>query len=166
MKTLYLARHAKSSWTYPELEDFERPLNKRGKKDAPLMGNILKEKNENPDLIISSPALRAIYTARIIAEKLDYPVEKISADESIYESSINNLFRVIKSLPDEYERIMIFGHNPAFTNLCNYISDKYFENIPTCGVVKIEFDISSWQEVDEQTGKVADFEYPKKHKNK
>ena len=85
MKTLYLVRHAKSSWKYPNLDDFERPLNKRGRKNAPFMGKVLKELKVSPDLIISSPANRAAMTARIIAGKINYPLENILYSETIYE---------------------------------------------------------------------------------
>jgi phosphohistidine phosphatase len=114
MKTLYLVRHAKSSWKYPNLDDFERPLNKRGRKNAPFMGTILKKLKVAPDLLISSPANRAAITARIIAAKINYPLEKIRYRESIYEFSEDALIHVIKQIDDSVNKAMIVGHNPAY----------------------------------------------------
>ena len=133
MKTIYLVRHAKSSWKFPNLDDFERPLNKRGRKSAPFMGNILKKLKVAPDLILSSPANRAAMTARIIADKISYPLEKICFSESIYEFSANALIDVIEHLDDVVNKAMLVGHNPALTDLANYIGDKPISNIPTIG---------------------------------
>ena len=160
MKTLYLARHAKSSWKHPELSDIERPLNKRGKRDAPYIGNLLKEKDVKPDLLISSPALRARKTAIVIAEKIDYPKSKILIDDNIYESSSTELKNIIQGFDDKYNSVMMFGHNPDFTMLNNYLTDSYIDNIPTCGVVGIRFN-SSWKKIDGDSGKAFFFIYPK-----
>ncbi|GAB4294629.1 MAG: phosphohistidine phosphatase SixA [Ignavibacteriaceae bacterium] len=164
MKKLYLIRHAKSSWKDMSLEDFDRPLNKRGKKDAPLMGKILREYNITPDLVISSPAKRAIITAKIISEEIGYEKEKIREVDDIYEASSSELLNIVKSLPDDSDTIMIFGHNPGLTLLSNYISNREIDNIPTCGVVCIIFGINSWGEIDHQTGRMEFFIYPKKFK--
>jgi phosphohistidine phosphatase len=139
MKTLYLVRHAKSSWKYPNLDDFERPLNK------------------------PSPANRAAITARIIAAKINYPLEKIRYRESIYEFSEDALIHVIKQIDDSVNKAMIVGHNPATNGLANYIGDQPISNIPTCGVFCVELDISSWAKVKEHCGKLKFFEFPKKH---
>lgn len=163
MKTLYLNRHAKSSWENISLSDFERPLNKRGQRDAPLMGKILREKIKAPDVIYSSPALRAITTAHIIAEKLEFNISNIIENQKIYDSAISDILRIINSTDDKYQRIMIFGHNPTFTMLSNYLSDKSIENIPTCGFVQIDFDLNKWNDIEGNTGKLILFEYPKKY---
>ena len=160
MKTLYLARHAKSSWKHPELSDIERPLNKRGKRDAPYIGNLLKEKVVKPDIVISSPALRAKKTALAIAEKIDYPKSKILIDENIYESSSTELIHIIKGFGDKYNSVMMFGHNPGFTMVNNYLTNSFIDNIPTCGVVGIRFN-SSWKKIDSASGKAFFFIYPK-----
>jgi phosphohistidine phosphatase len=160
MKTLYLARHAKSSWKHPELSDIERPLNKRGKRDAPYIGNLLKEKGVKPDILISSPAVRARKTAVVIAELIDYPKSKILIDENIYESSSTELIKIIQSFDDKYNSVMMFGHNPGFTMLNNYLTDSFIDNIPTCGVVGIRFN-SSWKNIDGDSGKAFFFIYPK-----
>jgi len=160
MKTLYLARHAKSSWKHPDLSDIERPLNKRGKRDAPYIGNLLKEKGVKPDLLISSSAVRARKTAVVIAEKIDYTKSKIVIDDKIYESSSTELLNIIKSFDDKYNSVMMFGHNPGFTMLNNYLTDSYIDNIPTCGIVGIQFN-SSWKKINGGSGKAFVFIYPK-----
>jgi phosphohistidine phosphatase len=163
MKTLYLARHAKSSWKYPNLDDFERPLNKRGRKNAPFMGKILKKLKVAPDLIISSPANRAAMTARIIAAKINYPLEKIRYSETIYEFRENALIHVIKQLDNSVNKAMVVGHNPAINGLANYIGDQPISNVPTCGIYCVDLDISSWAKICENCGKLIFFEFPKKH---
>ena len=163
MKTIYLVRHAKSSWKYPNLDDFERPLNKRGRKSAPLMGTILKKLKVAPDLIVSSPANRAAMTARIIADKISYPLDNIRYSESMYEFSANALIDVVEHLDDVLNKAMLVGHNPALTDLANYIGNKPISNIPTSGVFCVELDISSWKKISEHCGKLKFFEFPKKH---
>ena len=163
MKTLYLVRHAKSSWKYPNLDDFERPLNKRGRKNAPFMGSILKKLKVSPDLVISSPANRAATTARIIATAINYPLENIVYSEAIYEFRENALFQVIHQIEDSVNHAMVVGHNPAINGLANYIGDQPISNIPTCGVFCVELDISSWTKIGEHCGKLKFFEFPKKH---
>jgi len=163
MKTLYLVRHAKSSWKYPNLDDFERPLNKRGSKNAPFMGKILKNLKVTPDLVISSPANRAAMTARIIADKINYPLDKIRYSETIYEVSANVLIHFIEQTDDAVNKVMVVGHNPALTDLANYFGGKLISNIPTCGVFCVDFDISSWAKISEHCGKLKFFEFPKKH---
>ena len=163
MKTLYLVRHAKSSWKYPNLDDFERPLNKRGRKNAPFMGSVLKKLKVAPDLVISSPANRAAMTARIIAAAISYPLENILYSETIYEFSENVLIHVVKQIDDAVNNAMVVGHNPAINGLANYVGDQPISNIPTCGVFCVELDISSWAKMGEHCGKLKFFEFPKKH---
>jgi phosphohistidine phosphatase len=161
MKKLILIRHAKSSWNFPHLKDFDRPLNSRGKKDAPLMGRRLKKKKEHPDLIISSPAKRAIKTAKIIAKQLDYPKKKIVVKENIYEASTDDLLEVIRNIDDKFTNVYLFGHNPGFNNLSYYLTKKDVDNIPTCGIFAIEFEIESWAYVKKGGGIFVYFDFPK-----
>ena len=163
MKTIYLVRHAKSSWDNPRLSDLERPLNKRGKRDAPFMGEQLNEMEINPDLIISSPAKRTKKTAMNIAEKISYPKKRIVYKDEIYEASEKILLDVIKKLDSKLDSVMIFAHNPGLTQLNNFISKKYIDNIPTCGVVALECD-REWSDVGKNACKFLFFEYPKKFK--
>jgi phosphohistidine phosphatase len=166
LKTLYLLRHAKSSWEDGNLSDFDRPLNERGLREAPIMGEILKNKIEQPELIISSSAKRAITTAEIIANSFNYDINKIIKEEKIYHSVVSDLMRIIYETPNTVERLMLFGHNPTFTQVVNYLSDKYIDNLPTCGFVQINFALESWKELESNTGKLILFEYPKKYLNK
>jgi phosphohistidine phosphatase len=162
MKTLFLVRHAKSSWKDSSIDDTDRPLNKRGKRDAPFMGELLKEKVVNPDLVISSPAKRASKTAQIIAEQIGYSKKDIIYAEEIYEASSRELVDFIKKIDDKYNSVMLFGHNPGFTMLNNFLSKQYIDNIPTCGIVALEFN-NTWKEIDKNTAKMIFFDYPKRY---
>ncbi|MBI1937777.1 MAG: phosphohistidine phosphatase SixA [Ignavibacteriales bacterium] len=163
MKKLYLVRHAKSSWDNPDFSDFDRPLNKRGKHDAPFMGKLLKKENVKPDLIYSSPAVRAITTAQIFADELDYPKKKIVESISIYESGIKELEEIVQKISEEHKSVLIFGHNPALTSFANHLGNKFIDNVPTCAVVGIEFDVKNWKQVEHGTGKTFMFDFPKKY---
>lgn len=162
---LFLCRHAKSSWSEPGLADKERPLNERGKNDAPLMGNILKNKQEFPDLIISSPAKRALKTAKLIAEKLDYKTKNIEVNKNLYMAGINEFIDVISNINKDHKNVMLFSHNYGITDFANYISNSDIQNIPTCGIVKISFVIKNWQEIQNTKGNLQYFIYPKMFKN-
>lgn len=160
MKTLYLVRHAKSYWGDQSLADFDRPLNKRGKRDAPFMGEVLNDKRIIPDIIISSPAKRAKKTAVEIAEKLKYPVKKVIFNEQLYEASSNDILDIIKNIDEKYSLAMIFAHNPGLTLLNNYISSNYIDNIPTCGIVALYLQVK-WTEIGKNSCRHLFFEYPK-----
>lgn len=166
MKTLYLIRHAKSSWKDPELKDFDRPLNKRGLKNAPYMGNILKEDNIIPDLIISSPALRALNTAQIIAEVIGYNESRIVTNKRLYEADIDDFINVITPISDEVKTLFIVSHNPGITLFNNWVGDKRIDNIPTCGIVRLELSIKYWKDINFDCGKLIAFDYPKKFSEK
>ena len=162
MKELFLFRHAKSSWDDPDLADFDRPLNHRGKEDAPKMGERLRKMGILPDLIVASPAKRAKKTAKIVAEKLGYDEERIVWDERIYEASPQTLLYLVCQLPVEAKKVMIVGHNPGLTMLANILGDVAIDNIPTAGVVGIAFDAKKWDEACRMKGHTLFFEYPKK----
>ena len=164
MKTLYLMRHAKSSWKDPSLDDFERPLNKRGLRDAPFMGKLLRDMDVRLNMIVSSPANRAIATARIVAKKLKYRSDDIGTSHSLYEGGLDGVLSVVHETDDVIKRLMLVGHNPTFTEAANYLADANIENIPTGGVVAIKFKIASWQEAGETKGRLKFFEYPKKRR--
>lgn len=160
MKRLHIIRHAKSDWSNETLDDFDRPLNKRGKKNAPFMGKILKNKHVLPDLIISSPAYRARETAIKIAQKIGYH-EDIMFNEYIYEANLATILEVVNYIEDEYDDVFLIGHNPALNMLGFYLVD-FNENIPTCGILEIKFDCTTWREVKKGNAKLVSFEYPKK----
>ena len=162
MKNLYLIRHAKSSWDNPRLPDFDRPLNKRGKRDAPAMGEHLKKLGVQPDLLISSPANRAITTAREIAKALDYDPSEIVEEQKLYHAGTETIYEVIWSIEDSYDTVFLFGHNPGFTDFANTLSTTKVENLPTCGIFAVEFNVSAWEDVQPSSGIFKLFDYPKK----
>jgi len=161
MKRLTLVRHAKSSWKDRSLSDFDRPLNKRGKHDAPMMGERLAKLNIIPDQIVSSPAKRALKTAQVIAATIGYPKKKIQENHAIYEADRHSLLRIVQEFEDAFRHVMLFGHNPAFTYLANDFIREHIENMPTCGIVCIDFDVSSWADIRPGTGRLVFFDYPK-----
>ena len=164
MKKIYIVRHAKSSWADASLNDFDRSLNSRGQKDAPLMGKVFKKNNILPDLILSSPASRAFKTALIISEKIGYPEKKISKEDELYHGNAKDFINIINNVGNNINTLMIFGHNPGFTNLINILSNFDLPNLPTCACVGIEFTVDDWKAVSAGTGRVIYFEYPKKYK--
>jgi phosphohistidine phosphatase len=164
MKTLLVIRHAKSSWANPLLPDFERPLNDRGLRDAPQMAKRLKEKEITPDIIITSPAKRARTTCKIFVDVLQHPTETIKEIKDVYHADEDTLLNIIQSLPDKYEVIFLFGHNPGLTDFVNKMVDEWIQNIPTCGVVGISFRASLWKDVHWKNGELKFFDFPKKHK--
>lgn len=161
MKELFIIRHAKSSWKNDLLKDIDRPLNKRGEKDAPNIGKQLKEKREKIDFFLSSNALRAKTTAEVVAENYGYLKEKIVVDSKIYEASVHQLLKIICAINDTHHSLAIFGHNPGFTELAEYITDHPVGNIPTAGIVKIKINVNSWKEVSANSGEFVYFNYPK-----
>jgi len=164
MKTIVLVRHAKSSWKDLSLNDFDRPLNKRGKRNAPFMGGKLKERQIMPDLILSSPAKRARKTATAIAKKIGYPKKKIIFDDNMYHSSGWYLMGLIRNQDDRYETLMLFGHNPDFNNLADMLLKRNpVYNIVTTGVYCIKFDVDQWQKIQEGKGESVFFDYPKRY---
>ena len=164
MKELFIIRHAKSSWENNQLTDFERPLNPRGKEDAPIMGIALKKIGFKPDLIVSSSATRAYSTAVLIANQLDYDHSLIEKNNSLYEASTHSVFKIINSLNDKFSRVFLFGHNPTFTMLIEKLGGHAIGNLPTCGVVGIRFELDSWQMIVEGIGSQFFYDFPKNHK--
>jgi phosphohistidine phosphatase len=149
MKTLLLLRHAKSSWDQPEIQDHSRPLNKRGKHDAPLVGKLLREQDLVPGLIISSTARRAQDTARLVAEACGYEGE-IELCQEMYLSDASSYMDILHNLPDQLERVLLVGHNPDLQELLSLLAD-YEEPFPTAGLAQVELPISSWQSLNEAT---------------
>jgi phosphohistidine phosphatase len=166
MKELYLMRHAKSSWKENNIKDFDRPLNKRGKADAPFMGEILKNLQVKPDAILSSSALRTTSTALMVAESLQFAEKNIIFDKRIYEAGDKALIKIIKEIPPHINSLMLIGHNPGLTELANMLTDSYVYNVPTSGVYAIRFPFYSWEYIGDLKGDFYFFEYPKKHKTK
>jgi phosphohistidine phosphatase len=161
VKTLTLVRHAKSSWKHPELPDRLRPLNRRGQQDAPAMGKRLAGREVEPDLIISSPATRALTTAEAIAQEIGTPAEEIRADERLYDADASELLEVVQGLDDNLNHVMLVGHNPSLTDLANALGCD-IGNIPTCGVIELGFDGDSWTAIGDADPTHVDFDCPKK----
>ena len=161
MKHLILVRHAKSSWKDSELDDHDRPLGKRGERDAPYMAKILRDKKMDVDLMVSSTAVRAFDTAKEFAKKLDYKKEKIVRASDLYLAEADGMLDYVQRLDDDYKTVMMFGHNPGITWFANLLSNGSIENIPTCGIVAIDFKVKSWSDVSSGSGSLRFFEYPK-----
>ena len=162
LRVLTVVRHAKSSWNQAGIDDFDRRLNKRGLRNAPEMGKRLADAGFVVDKIISSPAVRAITTAKLIAKEINFNSQKITQEASIYNASLDTLLNIVTSLDDNLTRVMLVGHNPGFTNLCNYLSNCSIDNLPTCSIVQIKFPTTSWCSITKHTGELINFDYPKK----
>ena len=162
MKKLYIIRHAKSSWKDTTLDDFERPLNKRGQKDVPLMAKRLKEKNVIPDLIISSPALRAKTTAKLIAKELNFK-KQITYDADIYEADTNEIFDTIRKIDESCNIVFLIGHNPSLNAFVHALVD-FKENIPTCGIIALQINCEHFKDLSSTCTKLLSFDSPKKEK--
>lgn len=161
MRSLFIMRHAKSSWDDPAQKDFDRTLNERGRKDATEMGRRLKKRGVKPDLVVSSPAVRALKTAKDVSKELDYPEKNIVQQPDMYEADIDTIVHIIRNLDDAYQNVMLFGHNPAFTGIIGYLTNQFIDNVPTAGVVEISFDLPTWKQVTRQSGRLVAFDYPK-----
>ena len=161
MKELILVRHAKSSWKDSSLDDRERPLNKRGEHDAPEMGARLALLEASPDLIVSSPAVRALETARLVARKLGYPRKDILVKERLYGAGAVELLEVIRDSDDSVGTLMLFGHNPGLTELANHLGPRPIPNLPTCGLLHLSFEADTWSVVGYARGDEVLFDFPK-----
>jgi phosphohistidine phosphatase len=160
-KILYLVRHAKSSWKDSSLADRDRPLNKRGRRSAPAMGRRMLEQGHLPDLIVCSPANRALSTAKKIALELGCDVSAIVTDGNLYFSGTPGMRSVLEALDDRYQRVMMVGHNPTMTNLMNILGNTFVVNMPTCAIAVIGFDVASWADVYSADGKLLGYDFPK-----
>lgn len=162
MKTLTIVRHAKSSWDHPGLSDRDRPLNKRGERDAPEMGRRIQAHGIRPSLIISSPAERAWSTARIIATELAYPLEFLQREKSLYLASVDAILDVIAAQDEGFNNLMLVGHNPGLTEFANFLSPGLTNNLPTAGVVAVEIDQDDWSLYGRPSARLLVHDYPKK----
>lgn len=161
MRLLTLIRHAKSSWDYPDLTDFERPLNDRGRRDAPRMAQRLARSSKTPVLLLSSPATRAVTTARLFAEALGVDFDSVLIEPRIYEASRKNLLEVVAALPDRRSQVLLFGHNPGLSELAHTLATCPFDDLPTCAVAQLQLDIPSWNKLGPGSGKLLHYWFPK-----
>jgi len=161
MKNLFLIRHAKSSWDDMSLKDFDRPLNERGHRDAEDMANRLKNKEIVFDKILSSPAKRAQTTARYFHDILEVEATKLELVANIYQAYEGDIIKLIQNTSSSINNLAIFGHNPTFTILANKFGDNYIMNVPTCGIISVNFETELWSNFLNAQRKMLFFDFPK-----
>jgi phosphohistidine phosphatase len=169
-KTLVLIRHAKSSWKDSSLADFDRPLNKRGKQDAPLMGEVLASKELRPDAFYLSPAKRSQKTAKKIAEKMALPPSQLKREDQLYFGGSEKILQWIKNFHKNLNIVFIVSHNPDLNDLATYFLgadafEKQIQNLPTASILAVQFFIEDWKEIEKGKANLIFYEYPKKYRN-
>jgi phosphohistidine phosphatase len=161
-KSLFIVRHAKSSWNDHSQKDFDRPLNERGKKDAPAMAKRLhKEKDIKLDAIISSPAKRAFSTAKFFAEEFSINRKNILELPYLYEASIPDFYTAVTGLDNNYAAVALFSHNPGITAFANQLTDAHIDDMPTCAIFALHLKLNSWKDFKDAEKKFWFFDYPK-----
>lgn len=163
MKTLFLLRHAKSSWADADLKDFERPLSARGAQDVPPAAARFLQRHKGVDCIICSPATRTKTTAKLLATEIGYPVDDIVSNSELYFAGAPMFLKATRLVDDTDQSAMLIGHNPAITDFVNEMVGANIANIPTCGLVEIQLPIENWADAKMGMGELIDFDYPKKH---
>jgi phosphohistidine phosphatase len=161
MKTLYLLRHAKSSWEDSSLPDCDRPLDARGERDAAKMSRRWSQWDKKPDLIVSSPSARAMATAKVVAQGLDYEARNISIDDRLYAATEATLIAVVEALDDKLDRVMLVGHNPGFAELARHF-DSRITHMPTCALAEFRFEAMSWAGIGQARPVHTGVDSPKK----
>ena len=162
MKTLTILRHAKSSWGDANLVDHDRPLNARGKRDAPIMAARMAEVGIRPSLILSSSAKRAWSTAKEVAKELSYPAEFLQRERDLYHAGVRGLLDVLAEQDTGFNSILLVGHNPGLTDFANYLVPDLTDNIPTCGYLSVKFNLDNWNLKDAESVELAIYDYPKR----
>jgi phosphohistidine phosphatase len=162
MKTLYIVRHAKSSWEYTGIEDIDRPLKKRGIKDAHLMSKFLYKEISKPDVFVSSSANRALHTAVIFCENFEYPLSNLKIKRQLYSFSDGYLVKTVNALDDGFNSAIIFSHDHGINTFVNKFGSKPISHVSTCGVIGIKFEDKHWKNI--KKGKTFLIEFPKNHK--
>jgi len=162
VKTITLLRHAKSSWDNTDLVDFDRPLNARGKKNAPDMAQRLKTAGIRPSLILSSPAKRAWSTAKLFATEISYPIEFLQRDRDLYHAGVGRLLDALATQDEGFNSILMVAHNPGLTDLANDLIPGLTTNLPTCGFVSVLVDVDTWELRGRRSAKLIEYNYPKK----
>jgi len=161
MKTLTLVRHAKSSWKDPALDDRDRPLSGRGKREAPETGRRLAERSVAPDALLTSPAKRARSTARKIAREIGFPLEAIREEEALYEATLPALVEVVRRLDPAWGHVLLVGHNPGFSELADFLARGTIGTLPTCAAVCLQLGSRAWAGVEEASGTSLFLEVPR-----
>lgn len=161
-KILLVVRHAKSSWDVGTLTDFERPLNERGKKDAPVMAKRLVDRNIPVDAFVSSPAKRAKKTAELFCETCGKPEDAIVFISMLYHATMEVFYEVVEHLDDSFNTVALFSHNPGITEFVNTLTDDiHIDNLPTCGIYAIQVNVKKWAEFKKAKKEFLFFDYPK-----
>ncbi len=163
MLTLYLIRHAKSSWSDPLQADFHRELNGRGLRDAPAMGKHFAVRGEQVDLFVSSPAVRALTTAQAVARAFAVPPGEIVMEPKLYLASVTTWIEVVNALPASVRSVALFAHNPGISEFCELLTDGGLGELPTCAMVRVDLGTGSWAAVSRGAGTVAWYDFPKQH---
>ena len=168
MKTIYLVRHAAAAKGKPKSPDMKRVLSKKGRKEAVKMAKKLKKNGTLPDLLISSPAKRAMQTARVFAKAIKYPKDKILLNKTLYEannaSSNGTLLEDVRRMDDQFQSVIVFGHDPLLTEFAHYLRKDFTEALPGCAVVRFDFNNISWTKVTAGRGILKFFDYPNRTK--
>ncbi|GAB3193965.1 phosphohistidine phosphatase [Pontibacter aydingkolensis] len=164
MKTLYILRHAKSSWDFDELSDHDRPLNKRGRNDAQLMGQELSGRGAIPALIVSSSAVRAITTATLVGREMKFETEDIVVTDKIYGADKHELLDVVHNTPSDVDSVMLVGHNEPISEFANMLSPEHVVSLPTTGVVALSFNCDSWYDISKENASLLFYDFPKNYK--
>lgn len=159
MKKVFLIRHAKSGWDNPALKDIERPLNERGYASANEMSLKL---NVTPDLIITSPAVRAMSTALIFARNLKYNFNAIVIKQELYDTSVKDYLSVIHGIDNQFKTVLLFAHNPTISDFAESLTKSISNEMPTCAIAGISFNANEWKDIKSKTGELFLFDYPKK----
>lgn len=163
MKILFIIRHAKSSWEDPLLDDFSRPLNNRGKRDALAMGKRLKRKGIVPDLFLTSTARRALGTSKRIAQEIKFSESSLSLSNSLYHASVPTLYETLKEVKNKNKIVFIVGHNPGLTEFINDLLKIELNNLPTSGIVGCALHIDTWKGLSTKIGELVYYDTPKKY---
>jgi len=164
MKTLYILRHAKSNWKFEQLSDHDRPLNEQGRSDALLMGQELASRGVQPDLIVSSPAVRALTTAVLVGKELDYEPRDIEVNDQIYAAGKRDLLEVVQATPAKVRNLLLVGHNQALSDFANMLSPETLASLPTTGVAAIQFNCDKWNDISRDNADFLFFDFPKNYK--
>lgn len=161
MKTIHIIRHAKSSWADEGMRDFDRPLNDRGERDAPIMAKRLLDRIGTVDLIVASPARRTTLTSSYFCDAFNYSKDQIKFIPTIYEAPLQALIEAVNNLPDSANEVLFIGHNYGVSELVSYLTGEHVQ-MPTCAIASIELDIEQWSWVTRLSGRLVEYDYPKK----
>ena len=162
MKTLYIVRHAKSSWESPESDDLNRPIIENGIKKTRKVIDFLLKENAKVDVIVSSHAKRALETAYLFAQSFNFTPSEIIINHNIYECDEESIMSEVYALPNDKNNVMLIGHNPTFTQFANIFLDKKIDFLPTSSVISISFDTDQWEKIESSIKRVNFVAFPKK----